>query len=93
MSDGKKHRVHTAESKAKVGLEAIRGVKTMTEIAQEYSVHPVLVGQWKKEILEVAAVAAMRAGRRAARDSISPDRRGRSAGARGRERSEAEGAD
>ncbi len=37
MSDGKKHRVHTAESKAKVGLEAIRGVKTMTEIAQEYS--------------------------------------------------------
>ncbi len=26
----------------------------MTEIAQEYSVHPVLAGQWKKEILENA---------------------------------------
>ncbi len=54
MSEGKKRRVHTAEFKAKVGLEAIRGVKTMTEIAQEYSVHPVLAGQWKKEILEHA---------------------------------------
>lgn len=52
MSEGKKRRVHTAEFKAKVGLEAVRGLKTLTEIAQEYGVHPVLVGQWKKEILE-----------------------------------------
>jgi transposase len=35
-------------------LEAVRGLKTVTEIAQEYGVHPVLVGQWKKEILENA---------------------------------------
>ncbi|MCS0585562.1 IS3 family transposase [Massilia pinisoli] len=54
MSEGKKRRVHTAEFKAKVGLEAVRGLKTVTEIAQEYGVHPVLVGQWKKEILENA---------------------------------------
>jgi transposase len=54
MSEGKKRRVHTAEFKAKVGLEAVRGVKTVTEIAQEFGVHPVLVGQWKKEILENA---------------------------------------
>ncbi len=51
MSDGKKRKVHTAEFKAKVGLEGVRGVKTMSEIAQAYGVHPVLVGQWKKEIL------------------------------------------
>lgn len=51
MSKGKKRRVHTAEFKAKVGLEAVCGVKTVTEIAQEFSVYPVLVGQWKKEIL------------------------------------------
>ena len=43
MSEGKKRRVHTAEFKAKVGLEAVRGVKTVTEIAQDYGVHPVLV--------------------------------------------------
>lgn len=54
MSEGKKRRVYTAEFKAKVGLEALRGVKTATEIAQEYDVHPVLVGQRKKEILEHA---------------------------------------
>ena len=56
MSEGKKRRVHTAEFKAKVGLEAVRGVKTVTEIAQEFGVHPVMVGQWKKEILENAGV-------------------------------------
>ena len=54
MSEGKKRKVHTAEFKAKVGLEAVRGVKTITEIAQAYGVHPQLVGQWKKEILESA---------------------------------------
>jgi len=34
------------EFKAKVGLKAVRGIKTFNEIAQEYGVHPVLVGQW-----------------------------------------------
>lgn len=35
MSEGRKRRVHTAEfkAKAKVGLEAVCGVKTVTEIA------------------------------------------------------------
>lgn len=39
MSEGKKRRVHTAEFNAKLGLEAVRGVKKVTEIAQEYGVH------------------------------------------------------
>ena len=50
MSETKKRKVHTAEFKAKVGLEALRGVKTINQIGQEYGVHPVQVGQWKKEI-------------------------------------------
>lgn len=54
MSESKKRKVHTAEFKAKVGLEAVRGVKTISEIAQTFGVHPVLVGQWKKEIQEHA---------------------------------------
>ena len=54
MSEGKKRRVHTAEFKAKVGMEAVRGVKTVTEITQDFGVHQVLVGQRKKEILENA---------------------------------------
>lgn len=50
MSERKKRKVHSPEFKAKVGLEALRGVKTINEIGQEYGVHPVQVGQWKKEI-------------------------------------------
>jgi transposase len=54
MSEAKKRKMHTAEFKAKVGLEALRGVKTINEIGQAYGVHPAQVGQWKKEIQEQA---------------------------------------
>ena len=54
MSESKQRKVHTAEFKAKVGLEAIRGVKSINDIGQELGVHPVQVGTWKKEILEQA---------------------------------------
>jgi len=54
MSEAKKRKVHSPEFKAKVGLEAVRGVKTINEIGREYGVHPVQVGQWKKEIQEQA---------------------------------------
>ena len=43
------------EFKAKVGLEALRGVKTINSIGQEFGVHPVQVGLWKKEIQERAS--------------------------------------
>jgi len=52
MSEVKLRKMHTPEFKAKVGLEAFRGVKTLNEIGQEYGVHPVTIGQWKKEIQE-----------------------------------------
>jgi len=55
MSEKKKRKVHTPEFKAKVGLEALKGVKTINEIGQEYGVHPVQVGQWKKAIQEQAS--------------------------------------
>lgn len=38
MSEAKPRNFHTAEFKAKVGLEAIRSVKTINEIGQEYGV-------------------------------------------------------
>jgi putative transposase len=49
-----KRKTYTAAFKAKVGLEAIRGVRTVNEIGQEYGVHPAQVGQWKREIQEQA---------------------------------------
>ena len=54
MSEIKKRKSHSPEFKAKVGLEALRGVKMINEIGQEYGVHPVTVRQWKKEIQEQA---------------------------------------
>ena len=38
--------------KAKVALEAIKGEKTSTEIGRTFSIHPNLVGIWKRQALE-----------------------------------------
>lgn len=54
MSESKQRQFHPPELKAKVGLEAIRGTKTINEIGLEFGVHPVQVSQWKKEIQEHA---------------------------------------
>ena len=43
---------HTAAFKGRVALEAIKGLKTQSEIAQEFEIHPVMVGNWKREMLE-----------------------------------------
>ena len=45
-----KRRKHSSEFKARVGLEALMQIRTTAEIAKEYDVHPVQIGQWKKEI-------------------------------------------
>ena len=41
---------YTGAFKAKVGLEALMGIKTVGQIAREYQVHPVQVTQWKSVI-------------------------------------------
>ena len=56
MSEAKKRKFYSSEFKAKVGLEALRGLKTINEIGQEFGVHPITVGQWKKEIQEQAKI-------------------------------------
>jgi transposase-like protein len=45
-------RQHSAEFKAKVALEALRGERTINELAAEYGGHPVQITQWKKVVLE-----------------------------------------
>lgn len=43
-----KRRRHDPEFKARVALEALKGVRTIQEIAKEFDVHPVQVSEWKK---------------------------------------------
>lgn len=42
------------EFKAKIAVEALRGEKTIQEIAIAYGVHPNLVTNWKKQLLDGA---------------------------------------
>lgn len=51
MKQIKSRKVYSAAFKAKVGIEAVRGAKTVNEIAALHGVHRVMVSQWKKEIL------------------------------------------
>jgi transposase len=47
-------RNHTAAFKAKVALAAIKGEKTLSELAQEFDVHANQITQWKMQLLEGA---------------------------------------
>ncbi len=47
-----KRRRHDATFKARVALEALKGIKTIQQIAKEYEVHPGQVAEWKKIVSE-----------------------------------------
>jgi len=49
---GKQRKRYSAELKAKVALEAIKGHKTANEIVAEYGVHATHIAQWKKQALD-----------------------------------------
>lgn len=48
-------RTHTPGFKAKVALAAIKGDKTLADLAHQYDVHPNQITSWKAQLLEGAA--------------------------------------
>lgn len=52
---GKKRKRYSAAFKAKVALAAVRGEKTLSELASEFGVHANQVATWKKQLAEGAS--------------------------------------
>ena len=48
-------RNHTPAFKAKVALAALKGEKTLVELAQQFDVHPNQITSWKAQLLDGAA--------------------------------------
>ncbi len=72
---GTKRKNFSGDFKAKVALEAIRGIKTVNEIGQEFGVHPTQVGIWKKALQEQASsLFDAKRGSKPVDPSSSPDR-------------------
>lgn len=50
-----KRKKYSDEFKARVALDALKGHKTVNELASEYGLHPNQIGQWKKKLIEGSA--------------------------------------
>lgn len=71
----RKRRRFSADFKAKVALEAIKGQKTVAELAGEHGVHANQITQWKKQLLEsLPEVFGRRRERDAAQQAELTDR-------------------
>jgi len=64
----RKRRNHSPAFKAKVAMTAIRGDKTLAELAQQYDVHPNQIQDWKKRLASEAESLFESGGSQAASD-------------------------
>ena len=58
----KKRKQHSKEFKAKVALEAVRGVHTLNELATQFHVNPTQIAKWKKQLSSGAPILFERGG-------------------------------
>jgi transposase len=63
-----KRKAHAASFKAQVALAAVKGDKTINELAKQYGVHPTLIHGWKKQLLAGVGDVFTRGGTAAAED-------------------------
>lgn len=51
----KKRRNHDTGFKARVALEAVKGERTVSELAAEYGVHPTMIHQWSEPLCAIGS--------------------------------------
>ncbi len=51
----RKRKQYTADFKARVALEAVKGEQTVAELASRFGIHPTMIHQWKKALLDGAS--------------------------------------
>jgi len=56
---------HDTAFKARVALEALKGERTVLELASAYGVHPTMIDHWKNALLDGAAGIFERGGKAA----------------------------
>jgi transposase len=64
-----KRKIHTPPFKAKVALAALKGDRTVNELAGQFDVHSTLIHAWKKQLLEGAEAIFSGAARPASADA------------------------
>lgn len=47
----------TSAFKSKVAIEALKGHKTVNELASEFDIHPTQVNNWKRQLIEMSKSA------------------------------------
>ena len=51
----RKRKQCSPQFKAKVAIEALRGQKTTAELASQYEIHPTMINNWKRDVLDKAS--------------------------------------
>ncbi len=59
-----KQRKYSKEYKSRVALEAIKGRKTIAQLASEFEVHPTQISNWKKQALKTLKEGFARGSKR-----------------------------
>ena len=67
-----KRKQHKPEFKARVALEALKGEQTVAELASRFGVHPTMIHQWKKALLDGAS--GIFRGRNSVEPEVDPAR-------------------
>ncbi len=57
-----KRKQHNPVFKSKVALEALKGERTISELASQFGIHPTMIHQWKKALLDGASGVFERGG-------------------------------